>query len=103
MEILKEADYKKELKTGLRTGYLFFGEEDYEFSLRMKNQGVAMSCIPKSLVYHKVGSSQKNTKDSRGLGRIYMYYHNRLICNRMYEPRLKFYAICLFNTFTCMS
>ena len=80
----------------------FFGEEDYEFSLRMKNQGVAMSCIPKSLVYHKVGSSQKNTKDSRGLGRIYMYYHNRLICNRMYEPRLKFYAICLFNTFTCM-
>lgn len=80
----------------------FFGEEDYEFSLRMRNLGVGMVCVPKSLVYHKVGSSQKNTKDSRGLGRIYMYYHNRLICNRMYEPRLKFHVICLLNTLTCL-
>ena len=29
MEILKDSDFKKELKSGLRRGYLFFGEEDY--------------------------------------------------------------------------
>ena len=29
MEILKDTDFKKELKSSLRQGYLFFGEEDY--------------------------------------------------------------------------
>ena len=80
----------------------FFGEEDYEFSLRMNKSGIRMACVPSSRIYHKVGASQKNTNDSRGLGRIYMYYHNRLICNRMYEPRLKFHVICLLNTLTCL-
>lgn len=80
----------------------FFGEEDYEFSLRMKKQGTEMECVPLSIVYHKVGSSQKHTKDSRGLGRIYMYYHNKLICNRLYECRMKFYVICLLNGITCL-
>lgn len=80
----------------------FFGEEDYEFSLRMKKEGVKMMCVPESKVYHKVGSSQKHTKDTRGLGRIYMYYHNRLVCNRMYESRLKFYVIWLLNSITCL-
>lgn len=79
----------------------FFGEEDYEFSLRMSKQNVRMACVPASVVYHKVGSSQKNTKDTRGLGRIYMYYHNRLICNRLYENRLKFFVILSLNSITC--
>ena len=91
-------DGNKEL---LYNGF-FFGEEDYEFSLRMRKMGIKMACVPQSLVYHKVGSSQKNTKDSRGLGRVYMYYHNRLICNRLYESRLKFYIICLLNCMTCL-
>ena len=80
----------------------FFGEEDYEFSLRMKKPGVRMACVPLSRIYHKVGASQKNTNDSRGLGRIYMYYHNRLICNRMYENKFVFHLICLLNSFTCI-
>ena len=80
----------------------FFGEEDYEFSLRMSKQKVRMACVPTAVVYHKVGSSQKNTKDTRGLGRIYMYYHNRLICNRLYENRLKFYTILFLNSITCL-
>lgn len=29
MEILKEAEFRKHLKSGLKAGYLFFGEEDY--------------------------------------------------------------------------
>lgn len=80
----------------------FFGEEDYEFSLRMKKQGIKMACVPASKVYHKVGASQKNTNDSRGLGRVYMYYHNRLICNRMYENKIVFYLICALNGITCL-
>lgn len=29
MELLKESDFRKHLKGGLKSGYLFFGEEDY--------------------------------------------------------------------------
>lgn len=80
----------------------FFGEEDYEFSLRMRKECVKMACVPSSRIYHKVGSSQKNTNDSRGLGRIYMYYHNRLICNRLYENVIAFSIISLLNSITCL-
>lgn len=46
MEILKEADYKKELKTGLRTGYLFFGEEDYLKSFALQQTRETLSPDP---------------------------------------------------------
>jgi DNA polymerase-3 subunit delta len=42
LTILKEADFRKELKTSPTGGYLFFGEEDYmkSASLRMARQGI---------------------------------------------------------------
>lgn len=79
----------------------FFGEEDYEFSLRMKKEGVKMMCVPQSVVYHKVGSSQKRTNDTRGLGRVYMYYHNRLVCARLYYSSLSFLLIRLLSCPLC--
>lgn len=36
MDILKEADFRKEIKGTPRTGYLFFGEEDYLKSFALK-------------------------------------------------------------------
>ena len=43
LNILKEADFRKELKTAPTGGYLFFGEEDYMKSaaIRMARQSVA--------------------------------------------------------------
>ena len=42
LTILKEADFRKALKTAPTGGYLFFGEEDYmkSASLRMARQGI---------------------------------------------------------------
>ena len=42
MDIIKEDIFRKQLKTGLRGGYLFFGEEDYlkSFSLRAAREAV---------------------------------------------------------------
>ena len=80
----------------------FFGEEDYELCLRLQTQDVEMACVPQSIVYHKVGSSQKNTNDSRGLGRAYMYYHNRLICVRMHSSRFKFHLIRMLTSANCL-
>ena len=80
----------------------FFGEEDYEFALRMQKKGVKMMCVSQSIVYHKVGASQKKTNDNRGLGRSYMYYHNRLICIRLHCSVLKFYIILLLTCANCL-
>lgn len=42
MEILKDTDFKKELKSSLRRGYLFFGEEDYlkSFAVRSAEEAI---------------------------------------------------------------
>lgn len=43
MDIIKEDIFRKQLKSGLRGGYLFFGEEDYlkSFSLRAAREALA--------------------------------------------------------------
>lgn len=42
MELMKDSDFKKELRSGLKRGYLFFGEEDYlkSFSLRAAEETI---------------------------------------------------------------
>ncbi len=61
----------------LLTERFFFGEEDFEFSLRMTKGGIKMACVLDSLIYHKVGTSlnkQQNTP-----GKVYIHYLNRFI------------------------
>lgn len=73
---------------GLLTERFFFGEEDYEFSLRMKRAGCPMACCFDAVIHHKVGSSIDQAAPSEGLGRYYVYYLNRFIDMRDYYPRL---------------
>lgn len=85
----------------LLTERFFFGEEDFEFSLRMNQQGIPMACVLSSLIYHKVGSS-------RGVltsGKVYVAYLSRFIDIRLHYPqsfvsfwRLAYYPKC-FLTF----
>ncbi len=42
VEILKDTDFKKELKSSLRRGYLFFGEEDYLKSFAVRSAEEAL-------------------------------------------------------------
>ncbi len=46
MEILKEADFRKEIKAAPRTGYLFFGDEDYLKSHALAQARAALSPDP---------------------------------------------------------
>ena len=43
MELIKEADFKKEIKSAPRCGYFFFGDEDYlkAFALRQAREAIA--------------------------------------------------------------
>ncbi|MCR5395626.1 MAG: glycosyltransferase family 2 protein [Bacteroidales bacterium] len=54
----------------------FFGEEDFNFCLRMKQIKARMACVLSSRIYHKVNGS---IKDKNELSKIYIYYLNRYI------------------------
>lgn len=58
------------------TEKFFFGEEDFEFSIRMKRERVRMACVIPSVIYHKVGSS---IKKNFAPGKFYIHYLNRFI------------------------
>lgn len=62
------------------TERFFFGEEDFEFSLRMKRTGVKMACVMGAVIYHKVGSS---INKSFAPGKFYIHYLNRFIDVRL--------------------
>ena len=74
-------------KTGLLSEDFFFGEEDYEFSLRMKRNKLKIACVFESIIYHKVGASIK--KNNNAANNIYLYYINRLINTRNYYSKVR--------------
>jgi len=75
--------------TGLLTEDFFFGEEDYEFSLRMKEKRLKMACNREAVVRHKLGTT---IKKSSQLGRIMVYCANRLINTRNYYSKARWNA-----------
>ena len=60
----------------LFTERFFFGEEDFEFSIRMKQRGVKMACVMNSLIYHKVNASTSNISSTN---KLYLHFLNRYI------------------------
>ena len=75
--------------TGPLTEDFFFGEEDYEFALRMKRLGLQMVCVYEAVIYHKVGTTIGRT--SKPLGAILVHYVSRLINVRNYYPRVRWH------------
>lgn len=69
------------------TDRFFFGEEDFEFSLRMKKKGVRMACVTDSVIYHKVSASGDQMLHS---GKVYLHLLNRYIDIRTKYSRLFF-------------
>lgn len=63
---------------GSFTEQFFFGEEDFEISLRLKRNKKKVVCLLNSVIYHKIGSSI-NSAALKEYGKIYIYYLNRFI------------------------
>jgi GT2 family glycosyltransferase len=70
--------------TGLLCEKYFFGEEDFEFSLRAKKYKFKMACIFESIIYHKIGQSINNHQGSKSINRIFIHYLNRFIDVRLH-------------------
>lgn len=72
------------------TEQFFFGEEDFEFSLRMKDESKKIACVLQSKIYHKVGASTK-TK-TKNLKKNYVHYLNRYIDMRQHMKPSEFFV-----------
>ncbi len=76
------------------TERFFFGEEDFDFCMRMNEAGKKMACVLDSKIYHKVSASlQKNGKH---IGKIYINTLNRFIDLRLHYTlwRYLLWALC---------
>jgi len=71
---------------GLLTERFFFGEEDYELSLRLRRARCLIACTFDAVIHHKVGSSIDRTAPAGAIGRYYIYYLNRFIDMRDHYP-----------------
>jgi GT2 family glycosyltransferase len=76
--------------TGTLTEDFFFGEEDYEFALRMRRLGHQMACAHGAVVYHKTGTTIR--RRARPLGSIQVQYVNRLVNTRNYYSKARWHA-----------
>ena len=82
----------------LLTERFFFGEEDFEFSMRMKKARVPMACVLDSLIYHKVGASGNKMHHS---GKVFLHYLNRFIDVRLHNSTLFYVSWTVLNAPLC--
>jgi GT2 family glycosyltransferase len=61
----------------------FFGEEDFELGLWMREQGAHAVCVTSAVVQHKVSASFDAASGSRAGPRAFIYYLNRFIHMRL--------------------
>lgn len=75
-------------KTDLLTNRFFFGEEDFDFSLRMQEEGKKMACVLDSVIYHKEGRARAEFLPA---GFLYMGHFNRFVDVRQHWDSFKFF------------
>ena len=73
-------------KYGKLTESFFFGEEDFEFSMRAKKQGFKMVAVGSSKVYHKIAASSKKRWDGSSKT-VLVFALNRLVDMRGFYSR----------------
>ncbi len=65
------------------TERFFFGEEDFELSLWMKDRDLQAVCLPAAVVQHKVSSSFTRAAVDIHARKLFVYYLNRFIHMRL--------------------
>lgn len=70
-------------KIGKLSENYFFGEEDFEFSMRLKKNKINAACVLNSKIFHKVNSSISKTSELI-IGKIFINYLCRFIDMRTF-------------------
>ena len=76
--------------TGPLSEQYFFGEEDYEFALRLRQAALPMACAFEAVVYHKGWVTI--SRNSSLLGFVILHYAARLINVRNYYSPARWHA-----------
>jgi len=87
----------KPSETGKLSEKFFFGEEDFEFSLRLLKSKRKIACVYNSLIFHKVGSSIKKQSDAL-LNGIFLQYVSRFIDHKYYYSTIFRWVLFLINS-----
>lgn len=66
----------------------FFGEEDFELALWMRDRGLSAVCLTAAVVQHKVSAAFNAAAGPRQNAKVFIYYLNRFI-----HMRLRFGAL----------
>lgn len=64
----------------------FFGEEDFEFSMRLKKRGMKKVCVGASKVYHKIGVSSNIYVENKQNRKFLIFALNRIIDMKSFYP-----------------
>lgn len=78
-------------RVGLLSERFFFGEEDYELSLRLQARRLPLACCYDALILHKVGRSTGRDTSQKVLRTSYIYYLSRSIDLRRHWPPLRWH------------
>ncbi|MHB2149578.1 glycosyltransferase family 2 protein [Calditrichota bacterium LG25] len=83
---------------GYLTEKFFFGEEDFEWSLRARQNKLTMVAVGNSKVYHKIAASSERNwqKDGR---KVIIFALNRLIDLKDFWPRWQWQILRFFSVF----
>ncbi len=76
------------IEHGLFTDKFFFGEDDFNFSLRMKRAGIRLGVALKSVLYHKVSSSVTKISENDDYRNI-VHFTNRIIDQKEFMSPFK--------------
>jgi len=87
----------KPSETGKLSEKFFFGEEDFEFSLRLLKSKRKIACVYNSLIFHKAGSSIKKQSDAL-LNGIFLQYVSRFIDHKYYYSTIFRWLLFLINS-----
>ncbi|MDR2012877.1 MAG: glycosyltransferase family 2 protein [Rhodanobacter sp.] len=61
----------------------FFGEEDFELALWMKERKLSAVCLTSAVVQHKVGATVERVANIRTQSKVFVHYLNRFIHMRL--------------------
>ena len=87
-------------KTGLLSDRFFFGEEDFELSLRLKKQEMKKACFFESIIYHKEGGTREKLTEEK-IGLMIAHYSARLANLKDYQNFIVWNISVILHFISC--
>jgi GT2 family glycosyltransferase len=85
-------------RTGILSEFCFFGEEDFELSLRLKKLHQEKICLFNAVIYHNVGASEKKLFE-RTIGLCSAIIAVRLVNLKSYKNKIYWWVIVFVSFF----